>query len=1338
MKCILFPHTGITRKNKLVSKVCFFAILFACILPALHAGDITVRQIPVAKELPSNTVYRMFQDKEGYVWFGTMNGFCRYDGYGMKSFRNDHTNPSFTSNSIIGGFAEDTLNHVIWVGTEKGVLIVDKRTHVVTPLDTALLNDSPIRQILYTDKKMWVCSDLGLYLYNTDRTLIKKYLAEANSIHVDNQGIIRVTVWEGGMFYLDRTTDTFLPYPRIGPRNNPHKIFEDKAGRFWICTWSDGLFRFYPNRQGQTMYEPVNMPDDNKSDLGIFFDIEQDDVNGYLWALSYSGVTVFQPDSKRFTSVDELTAPINELTNLFSDIMKDRDGNIWLGTYNQGAIVINPSLSSVTNLDLESIKSETAYLPNITRVFEDRDGEFWMRQSRVGLFLLNREHMVIRRLEIPEINAANAICNNKEMNEIWIAVDFFPSTIHRVQKRNGKVSLLGSIDMHDILGEETEIVKYLHEDRYGAVWAATSNFLLRWWRGQWRTVSSDCGDITGITEDRNGTIWVGSSKKGLWRFSYNIDAVEIDNYNSLISCITSDNITCINAGDKQVWFCVNDKQLWSYDIEKQEIQDYTQNANVNNHVIQDIIIGDNGHVWFSGNKQVVEFNPLTGASTQYDAEQDLIVTSLNINSITKANDGSVIFGGNRGLCIFTPSPQLTASDKKVKTLVTDVKINNGSVFQNESGQKIRNLGNELVLFPYETNLEIDFSSFNYLNPGKTRYAYKLEGIDNQWIISEPERNFAVYNQLRKGKYTFLVKSSGDNQLWSDEITRLVIIKKPAFYETGWAYAGYTCLIGIFLFVVLRFYAIRIKLHNELHITQMEKMKSNELIQTKISFFTNIGHEFRTPLTLIMTPLSVLIHQLTDENMKQKLSSIYRNAEDMLGLVNQLLDFRKLESGSEKLKLTCDDFVKFIEYIYLTFKDIALNKSIRFTFESDFVQLYMGFDKSKVRKILNNMYANALKFTSEDGYIATSIRLIPEKGREFVILEIADSGCGIPEKEQKMIFNRFFQSENNDAELTGSGIGLHLVKEYVELHGGQITVSSKIGEGSVFTISIPTDLSIPEKNETPVDEPLSLDDKGFNDFHKEQKTLLIVEDNAELRRFLAEQFGSKFNVLQATEGKQGLSIALGKSPDLIVSDLMMPVLNGIEMCRQLKNDINTSHIPIILLTAKASDETKIDSYKAGADSYIAKPFNIEVLLTRIEALIEQQEKRRSLFHKTIEITPSVLTTTSLDEELIKKALLAVEKNMDNTKYSVDELASELAFSRRQLSRKFQSIIGLSPGEFIRSVRLKRAAQLLKDSRYPISEISDRVGFSTVKYFNLYFKEEFGVTPTLYRTGERANG
>jgi signal transduction histidine kinase/DNA-binding response OmpR family regulator/ligand-binding sensor domain-containing protein len=1299
---------------------------------SLQTSEITIHQLPVAEQLPSNTAYRMFQDNEGFVWIGTPNGFCRYDGYSMKSFRSETLNPVFPSNNITGGFAEDTLNHTIWAGTDKGVLILDKYSHKITLLDTALLGEQPIRQILYDMNAMWVCSDYGLYLYNLDKTLRKKYLSSVSSIHADRQGTVRVTVWNQGMYYLDKSTDTFLPYPRIALNNNPHKLFQDAEGRYWICTWGDGFYRFHPDRQGGDMYEYINVPDSNNLSQGVYYDVAQDEVNGYLWIFSYAGLSIIDPES--CMSVNKWAATINNYTNLYSCIMKDRQGDLWLGTYNQGVILVNPSLSTVSNFDLQSIRAETGYIPNVVwTVFEDNEGELWFRQSRLGMYLLDAKRQKIRKLDMPVIKFANAICNNSTTGEIWVATDYVP-VIYRLRKSKGKISSAGMIDLRTVFGENADVVLFLHEDRRGTVWMATSSALFSWSHGNWQVVKDNFQTVTGMVEDSYGSIWIGTEKSGLWQIAPVGESTTATNYSTTTSRIAGNSISCISANsDGQLWFCVNEKQVYSYDIAKHQFTDYTHYANVNDLVVFNIIAGDSGHVWISSDKRVVEFNPSSGASIRYDAQKDLIVTTLNKNSMTKTNSGEVVFGGNNGLCIFTPSSKQHRSRKRTKTIITDIKVNGKSVYQRNFDNKYRNWQRELILLSDETNLEIAFSSLDYLNPDKTRYAYKLEGIDTKWIYTESGRNLAIYNQLRKGKYTFLVKSTGENQLWSDEITRLVIIRKPALYETTWAYAGYVIIILLILFAGLRFYSGRIKLRNELHIAQIDKEKSEELIQAKLRFFTNIGHEFRTPLTLIMTPLSTLIHQLTDDRLKQKLTSIYRNAEEMLGLINQLLDFRKLEMSGEKLNLSCDDFVAFTQYVYSAFKDIAANKSIQFTFESDVRQLFMGFDKSKIRKIINNLYSNALKFTPEGGFIHTTVSLVQKNEQEFVCVDIADSGCGISDKEQQTIFERFYQSQNNDPDKTGSGIGLHLVKEYVKLHDGQITIRSTLGQGSIFSVLFPTKLQLSSDSSKCRETAANAADNVPITQNQEQKTLLIVEDNHELRHFLAEQLSSRFNVLQAANGKDGAAIAAKELPDLIVSDLMMPILSGLEMCQLLKNDIQTSHIPVILLTARLSDESKIESYKAGADSYISKPFSFEVLQTRIEMLIEQQEKRRKLFHKTIEISPSSITTTSLDEELVKKALATVEHNLDNASYSVNELAAELALSRRQLLRKFQSIIGLSPGEFIRSVRLKRAAQLLKNTQYNISEIAEKVGFSSIKYFNQNFKEEFGVAPTQYRKG-----
>ncbi|MDR1610704.1 MAG: response regulator, partial [Candidatus Symbiothrix sp.] len=717
----------------------------------------------------------------------------------------------------------------------------------------------------------------------------------------------------------------------------------------------------------------------------------------------------------------------------------------------------------------------------------------------------------------------------------------------------------------------------------------------------------------------------------------------------------------------------------------------------------------------------------------FDANDGLQNGKFFEKASLKSKNGDLYFGGYNGFNTFNPA-HIQYNPSKNKPVFTAFKLFNSTVKEGVDYNKHLILENpvnrtkEIRLTYRENFISFDFSGLNYVNPSRTYYRYRLENYDKGWNETVTSGlGTAAYTGLPPGKYKLTVYTANNDKVWCDEAAEIAIVITPPFWVTVYAYVFYAgLLVAVLFFLFIYLQKRRKKKQSEQETLEREKQKE-ELDQMKFRFFTNISHEFRTPLTLIMTPLSILIRKSKNEHDKKSLTSIYRNAESMLDLINQLLDFRKLEMGGEKLKLSFDDFIRFSGYVYATFKEMAANKSIGFDFDNRELQLFIWFDKEKMRKILNNLYSNALKFTPAGGYITTEIHLVEEDDREYVKITITDTGCGISEKEQQTIFERFYQSENNASDKVGSGIGLHLVKEYIELHEGKITVNSKPNEGSAFSVFIPADL----KGKEDAKPHSLLPEESDMQPEPDKKTLLIVEDNTEFRHFLAEQLSSLFNVLEASDGVEGEETARQKYPDLIVSDLMMPGQDGLELCRRLKNDIQTSHIPVILLTARLSDEAKIESYKAGADSYIAKPFNFEVLQTRIEMLIEQQDKRKKLFHKTIDVQPGSITTTSLDKEFIGKTIQLIEKNIGNPDYSNDDLGRDLGMSRSCLYPKFQSITGQTPNHFIRSIRLKRAAQLLQAGQYTVSEISWMVGINDVKYFNKYFKEEFGVTPTQYR-------
>jgi signal transduction histidine kinase/DNA-binding response OmpR family regulator/ligand-binding sensor domain-containing protein len=1086
-----------------------------------------------------------------------------------------------------------------------------------------------------------------------------------------------------------------------------------------------------------------------------FFTSMDMDMDGNVWVgSSWSGLRKIDGKTHEVESIPNLNLTNGlSLNNDIQCIFIDRNNGLWIGTLWQGICYYHPSMSKFRLIQTVRNDIQTAN-ESVRCLLEDNDGSILIGTTYKGLLRYKPETGKMERAFDGLLSDDLCLSLYRDRkNRLWVGT--YLNGFYCIDKGNVKIYNKSSVNLERYPNQN--VSRAIYEDLDGRFWVSVGN------EGAGE-LDINTGKIT-MLRDKHPEIafhkvdfdfypiddytFAVFGESGIYYYDTQKDKIfipEIDDPDNLKFMGGNVKYYCVFKDSRSLEWFGTELGIHIWDNRQKKAYSINTESGLPSNSVSAIEEDDNGIYWISTLNGITKIevretaNGYTFSLVNFDTHDGLQSGKFYDRSSLKTQNGDLYFGGHHGINTFNPD-NIRYNSSLNKPVFTTFKLFNSIIKENTAYnghvilQKPISNTRELNLNYKENFFTFEFSGLNYVNPSHTYFRYKLENYDLGWNeVSASGLGSVSYTGLTPGEYKLIVYTANNDKIWGNEAAEIAIIITPPFYATVYAYILYALLTaGIFstLFLYLN------KKHKRRTVkrqTEEKRRQEERLNQMKLRFFTNISHEFRTPLTLIMTPLSTLIHQLTDENLRQKLSSIYRNAEDMLGLINQLLDFRKLEMGGEKLNLQCDDFVKFTEYVYFTFKDVAENKSIQFTFESDVKQLFMGFDKSKVRKIINNLYSNALKFTPEEGHIATTIGLEEENGREFVRMDITDSGCGIPDKEKETIFERFYQSEYNSPDTIGSGLGLHLVKGYVELHGGLISVSSKPGEGSVFTVYIPADLQV---SETVAEiaaahepSPLPLSEPEYN--NSEKKTLLIVEDNTELRRFLSEQLSGRFNVLEAADGKQGTGIALKKFPDLIVSDLMMPVLNGLELCQRLKNDIHTSHIPVILLTARLSDESKIESYKAGADSYIAKPFSFEVLLARIEMLIEQQEKRKELFHKTVEITPSSITVTSLDEEFIRKALQLIEENISNPDYSNDNLSKDMGMSRSSLYPKFQSLIGQTPNHFIRSIRLKRAAQLLQTSQFTISEISYMVGVNDIKYFNKYFKEDFGKTPTQYRT------
>ena len=712
---------------------------------------------------------------------------------------------------------------------------------------------------------------------------------------------------------------------------------------------------------------------------------------------------------------------------------------------------------------------------------------------------------------------------------------------------------------------------------------------------------------------------------------------------------------------------------------------------------------------------------------------DVMVNSFMPNSYYKTRSGKILYGGNKGISVFTPYDHLSDNPRRIRTMVSDVKIDGVSSLLEKNNQRF-NLRSQIIsLNAGDKNIEIDFSSLNYAFPDKIKYAYKMDGVDDDWVYVRGDRQFAFYNQLPKGKRTFYLKTTDVNGLWSNYIAEVQVFKQPAFYETLWAYLFYIVFTLLCLYLFYHRMKRRIQLRHELRIAQIDKEKSEELVQTKLRYFTNISHDLLTPLTIITCLIDDA--EMTNGSRISQLTMIRSNVNKLRRLLQQILDFRKVESGNMKLSVSKSDVISFIDDVCkIHFTPLMRKKNQTFTFLTEDRHLMAYFDRDKLDKIVSNLLSNAYKYTANGGNIKLIVDSYWESENHHLRIQVVDTGEGIAPADLENVFKRFYTINKGD-ESESNGIGLSLTKDLVELHHGTINVESELGKGSTFTVDLPINKDSYQEDEL-ISEHISekealADSQVGEDTQIADVHLLLVEDNEELL-FLMEKILSKhYHVLIAKDGLEALNVIKDNEIDIIISDVMMPEMDGLEFCRALKSNLETSHIPIILLTAKNTVEDRIECYNAGADGYISKPFELKILEARINNFIMHKKNKQEEFRSNVEVNIDSLEPSSIDKEFLDKVISVINSNMSEGDFDVVQLADALAVSKSSLYRKMKLATGLSPIEFIRNIRLKHGSQLLKDKSISVAEVAYECGFSNPKYFATCFKEEFGVTPKEYQ-------
>lgn len=1361
-------------KKHLVSNFFLFlytllATINVCELKAASLDkDVSIKPLSALKDFPSNSVLRILQDREGYLWFGTSDGLCRYDAYQVMTFRSDVTNPNLLCSNEITCLSEDYDNN-IWIGTKKGISILDKKTYKITKLTDGWVDNVNIKDLqTASDSSTWIAADNRVVRFDHKTKKLTQLVTGdehlpatgINSIYEDNFGDIWISFWHTGLYRYKKNGE-LVKYPPIGQKhNNPFSIFQDKDNQYWIGTWGDGFYRFYPSKDEANMYQKVNIKSkDNINTEDTFFSITQDGHKNYLWLVGFSGLYVVKYDDDDNVSQVNISSLFKNTNNIFSEVIKDRDGDIWIASFSEGAFNIGFDKTRVSEVKLDYISDNLGLTPNVTAIHEDVQGNLWFNQNRFGLCVYDAKTKLINSYKDYSVlkndqglKHVSSFLSTRGDDHIWLGMYDEPR-ISIIKKEGGRVNHIDEINL-SLIYPNAGGIRLLFEDSKRNKWIVTSTetYILNNLTQSLEVVDDELTSISSITEDRDGNIWLSREYGGLYKVEYAMDKdsikYEVKSTQKVKDQILTENhISTICADyNHKIWIGTIEGAMFSYDQINNVVEDHTYSILLKNEAIQNIVEDKFGTIWISTNKRVIEYNPTTKTSTDYTSNDGVCVDSFLKDSYHyNVSKNMLYYGGNKGINTFSSSSVSTLASPSTKVVISDVKTQSSSILNKNHQYGKEKLSDAIQINSDDRNIEIIFSSLNYTYPDKILYSYKMKGVDEDWVVTD--RQFAIYNQLDKGLNTLYVRATDRNKMWSDEITTFHIYKKPAFYETWWAYCIYLALFTVLLYTIIKIAKHRFDLRNKLEIANIEKQKSEELTQTKLSYFTNITHDFLTPLTII----SCLTDEMEASTRRKvpQFDTIRYNITRLKRLLQQILDFRKIENHNIQLKVGRNDLTRFVKSILLdNFGPLAVQKNISLKFTSEPKQIIAYFDLDKLDKILYNVVSNALKFTNKDGIVEVSVGKKVEGELEYAIITVEDTGIGISADKLDKIFTRFFVNDNSQSN--SNGIGLSIAQDLVNIHKGEITVVSEVGKGTIFTIEIPISKEFfsHEELSTLNFEILDWDDSSediltLTEVEKEEElpdeaivvssdiNILVVEDNEDILYFIKKTLQKKYNVFSATNGLIALNIIKDNDIDIVVSDIMMPEMDGLDLCRMLKADIETSHITVILLTAKNRTQDRIESYEAGADGYISKPFEMRVLEARITNFVTHKKARQEEFKIDREIKIETLKYPSLDEQFLNDAVNIIEEHISDSEFDIDAFSSSLNLSKSTLYRKLKTMTGLSPNEFIRNIRLKHACQLLSNPNITISEVAYTVGFTDPRYFATCFKNEFDMTPTNYQ-------
>ncbi len=1342
-------------------------------------------QINYDEDFSPSMISSLVQTKKGFIWIGTENGLFRYDGYSFYRYVRNKTEGSLSNNHVNVIF-EDSAGD-LWVGTNHGVNRFNKNSNTFTAIDVSQTKGGRNYISSFAEdsnKNVWVGTFGGVKRLNKMDNLLENISNDLNfklnqsrvlSLFYDKYYGILIGTAQGLQSFnpetkeLNKLPKVFEDHPDF-LKAKIWKIVKEANGDLWFGTETMGVFLYSKSNdslaQFKHNYEDINSISSNW--INDIIKVDDDTV----WFATQNGLDVYDKNTQTFNRYKHNALNNYSLTdNNLQCFLKDRNDCVWIGTMSGEINFYNKANSNFTNIGETIAPNFGLNHPLATAMLPENDNELWVGTYGGGLTHLNfslnisNHFMVDERDERKTKNLVTALVE-KDKNHL-ICGTF--NGLFDFDKNNKKFTPI-QLSAKGSTEDERPITSLIVDN--GSIWVGTDgNGLIKVLPDGTienymsdKSPSSLSDNFIMDLENRKDGIWI-TTQNGLNYFDKSLKKVTKLYKTSTNPAIGNNSLTALFTDSKgRLWIGGDFDGLFCFDESSESFSVINKDKGFTNATIQSIVEDQEGNLWVSSedflfrikiDSQTRVFDNSDIQITKFSNKDGVSVKQFSHNASVLINEKQLAFGATKGVTIFNPSTIYKAPNENEIVLTTLI-INNEVVESNEDNSilsKPISETSEITINYDQGYLGLEFSSLNFINPKKSRYAYKLDDDlrNDEWHDTGTQNRINLSN-LNPGKYLLSIKSTNEDSIWNPKIKTLEITVLPPWWKTWWAYFIYFLLVVLVGLVIANFINNRVKLKRELFLEHVESERKQEMLNMQLNFFTNISHEIRTPLTLIKGPIEELLEDADkDPKSENKLKTIKQNSDRLLKLVNELLDFRKAEKGHMRIYCEEQDIVAFCFEIYESFKGLAVKKGIEYNFVLNSNSIKVFFDKNQMEKVIFNLLSNAFKFTKKNGKIVFAVEQTNSGGNK-VLIKIKDNGIGVPETSKSNIFNRFFQVDDRGVHNMGSGVGLALSKTIVELHKGELVLEEEKESwaNTVFQIGLwlgkehldvdQIDDSESAAGNTVIDADLNsresfTDHEDFEfeytEYDPDKKTIFTVEDNDEVRKFIADILIENYNVLDFSSAKEAISYMEKEIPDLIISDIMMPEMDGLQFCKFIKTNESTNHIPVILLTAKATVDNRVEGLSTGADSYISKPFSTKVLLLSVQNLLKSKEIFRQKYSGNFIVDSDLEKLTTPEEVFLKKLMQIIEENLENPDFDVSMLVDKIGMSRTILYKKVNSLTNHSVASLIKQLRLKKAADIIVKTSYPISEVAFMVGFNDRKHFSREFKKIYKHSPSAYK-------